>query len=83
MGLAMERKDGVRVKSVTTNGAAAMAGVIPGDSIVEIDSTDVKSVGDVRLALLDKQPGDHITMHIQRNDGAGKKDLTLELALQM
>jgi uncharacterized iron-regulated protein len=83
MGLAMERGDGVHVKSVAPSGAAAMAGVMPGDGIVKIDMTDVRSVGDVRLALLDKRPGDRITMHIQRKNGAGREDLTFELLLQM
>jgi membrane-associated protease RseP (regulator of RpoE activity) len=83
MGLAMERKDGVRVKSVTPGGAAAMAGIMKDDRIVKIDTTDVKSAGDVRLALLDKQPGDRIVMRVERKNGPAKEDLTVELVLGM
>jgi uncharacterized iron-regulated protein len=83
MGLAMERKDGVRVKSVTPGGAAAMAGIMKDDRIVKIDTTDVKSVGDVRLALLDKQPGERIVMRVERKNGPAKEDLTVELVLGM
>jgi uncharacterized iron-regulated protein len=82
MGLAMERNDGVRVKSVTPNGPAATAGIMPADRILKIDTTEVKSVGDVRLALLDKEPGDRITIRIQRKNDADTEDLTFELVLQ-
>jgi uncharacterized iron-regulated protein len=82
MGLAMERSDGVRVKSVAPNGPAAKAGIMPKDRILRINTEEVKSVGDVRLALLDKRAGDRITMHVQRNNATATEDLTFELALE-
>ncbi len=79
MGFTMARRDGVRVKDLMRGGAAATSGLKPNDRIVKIDGEEVKSVGDVRLALLDKKPGDHIRIGIQRNNA---EDLTFDLALQ-
>ena len=82
MGLVTERHDGVRVKEVTAGGPAAIMGIKPNDQVVKIDGEDVKSLGDFRLALLDKKPGDRITMRIHRNNAAGPEDLTFDLTLQ-
>jgi uncharacterized iron-regulated protein len=81
MGIVMELSDGVRVKDVTPGGAAADSGIKPKDRIVTVDGEEVKSVGDVRLALLNKKAGDHVVMCVQRNSAAGTQDFTLEFAL--
>ena len=82
MGFAMERRDGVRVKEVTPGGPAAGVGIKPDDRIVKIDGEDVKSIGDVRLALLDRKPGDRLALRIERNNGTGPEDLIFEVQLQ-
>jgi uncharacterized iron-regulated protein len=82
MGIAMEVSDGVRVKSVTPGSPATDAGIKPKDRIVAIDDHDVKSQGDVRLALLDKKPGDPILMRVQRDGASGTERLMFEMKLQ-
>jgi uncharacterized iron-regulated protein len=82
MGIAMEMRNGVRVKDVTPGSPAAASGVKPQDRIVAIDDQNVKSIGDVRLALMDKKSGDHIALHIQRDGPSQPEDLTVDLQLQ-
>jgi uncharacterized iron-regulated protein len=82
MGIVMELRDGVRVKNVTRGGPAADSGIKPKDRIVAIGGEEVKSIGDARLALLNQKPGDHVVMHIQRDNVAGTEDLTFDLTLR-
>ena len=83
MGITMEVSEGVRIKSVTPGGPADEKGMNPKDRIVAIDDQDIRSLGDIRLALLDKKPGDPIVAHIMRDDASGKtEDLVFQLKLQ-
>jgi S1-C subfamily serine protease len=82
MGIALDRSDGVRVKGVTPGGPAAHSGIKPNDHIVALEGVDIKSTGDVRLALLDKKPGDHVLIQVRRQDAAGTQDLRFEITLQ-
>ena len=68
----------VSVKSVSANGAAAQAGLRAGDRIVEIDGQPVHSLADFRLALLDKKPGKHVRLWIQRE----KVEMAVQLTLK-
>jgi hypothetical protein len=80
MGIAMSANDGaVTVKQITPRGAAALSGMMLKDRIAAVDDQVVKSVGDVRLALQDKKPGDRVTLQIQRNEA---DHLKIELQLQ-
>jgi len=82
MGIVMESSNGVRVKSVTSGGPAAESGVKPKDRIVAIDHEEVKSVGDVRLALFNKKAGDPVVMRVQHDGAVGTEDFTFEMKLQ-
>lgn len=68
---------GARIVSVTPNGAAAQAGLQPGDVIVQIDGkavTDVPSLGD---ALVSKNPGEKVPVQVYR----GSQQLTVNVTL--
>jgi len=78
MGIVMDFRDGVRVKSLTPGGPAATSGIQPQDRIMKIGDQNVNSVGDLRLALMDRNPGDRIALHIRR----GSQDLDFEVVLQ-
>jgi uncharacterized iron-regulated protein len=78
MGVTLNSTSEVSVKSVSANGAAAQAGLHAGDRIVAIDAEPVHSLADFRLALLDKKPGKHVRLRIQR----GKEEMTVQLTLK-
>jgi len=68
---------GVLVAEVTQGGAAAKAGIRNGDVIVKIDDTDVKSRSDLTNYLLNKKPGDQVTIGLYR----GNQQLTVKVTL--
>ena len=78
----MDVRDGVRVKEVTAGGAAAATGIQAKDHIVSIDGSEIKSQGDLRLALLDKKPGEHVLVRVQRVSASEPADLDFDLTLQ-
>ena len=82
MGIVTEVRDGVRVKEATPGGPAAETGIQPQDRIVAIDDGQIKSLGDVRFALLDRKPGDRIAVRVERTGAAGTEELVLSLTLQ-
>jgi S1-C subfamily serine protease len=60
-----------RIRSLDPAGAAEKAGLKRGDALVEVDGQPVKTVGDVRLALWDKKPGQRILVRIRRGGRLG------------
>jgi uncharacterized iron-regulated protein len=67
LGVSLEEKNGEgRIRSLTPNGAAAKAGLKPGDILTDIDGQPVKSVADMHLALWDKKPGDRVRVTVRR-----------------
>ena len=52
--------------AVTAPGAALKAGLKKGDVLVEVDGQSVKTTGDVRVALWDKKPGQHVVVEARR-----------------
>ena len=82
MGIAVELRDGVCVQDVTPGGPAGESGIRPNDRIVAIDDEQVKSPGDVNLALLDKKAGDIVEMRVQRSGASGTEDLVFEIRLR-
>lgn len=71
--------EGVLVLNVFENSAAAKAGIIPtvrnrrgeielGDIITGLNNDDIKTQGDLLLALEKYQPGDKITLRVFRGD---------------
>jgi uncharacterized iron-regulated protein len=82
LGISMNTSNGVRAREVTPGGAAAQAGIRPKDRIVSIDGEPVRALTDVRLALLDKQPGDRISVGVERDEAVGAEQLSFQLTLQ-
>jgi len=79
MGIVMDQIGGITAREVTAGGAAAQAGIQPKDRIVAINDAPVQSVSDVRIALLDKRPGDRVSLRVQT---AAEQERTLELTLK-
>jgi uncharacterized iron-regulated protein len=86
IGIAMDRSrdrtDGVTIKTVSPDSAASKAGFRSGDRIVAIDGQPIHSQGDVQLALLDKEPGQHLSLRAERQDASGRQEITADLTLQ-
>lgn len=86
MGITMDRgpdnNDGVRIKTVSPDSAAAKAGLQPDDRIVAIDGQPTHIQGDVQLALLDKEPGQHLSVRADRRGASGRQEITADLILQ-
>lgn len=76
--LGLSSDDGVLVFQVSPGGAAANAGVEPGDVIVKFDGKDIASVEDLYAALRDKKPGDRVPMTVLRDNNATNLTITLD-----
>jgi len=57
---------GALIAAVQANGAAAQAGLKPGDVIVQVDNTAINSASDLTDALVNYNPGDVVTLGIVR-----------------
>ncbi len=64
-GLPVSR--GVLVVDVESGGPADQAGIQPGDIIVRLDDRDISSTDDLQAALSTHQPGDEVTLVVNRN----------------
>lgn len=79
MGIRLELDDSVSAGSVLPDSAAAHAGIQAEDRIIAVAGRPITGLADLRLALLDKRPGDRVIVTVQRADRAD--DLALELTL--
>lgn len=61
-----QRDDNVLIAEVAAEGAAKRAGLQKGDLLLAIDGDRMSSVADVKIALLDKQPGERIRVNVER-----------------
>ncbi|RMG04383.1 MAG: PDZ domain-containing protein [Nitrospirae bacterium] len=61
-----ETPDGLRIKRVIKGGPADKAGLEEADIILEIDGEKVKDISDLKIALFDKRPGDHLVVKVRR-----------------
>ena len=68
---------GALIVNMTSNSAAAAAGLKPGDVIVQIDNTPVTDVQSLSDALMSKSPGDTVTVAVYR----GSQQLTFHVTL--
>lgn len=74
--------EGLHIKEVMPSGAADRAGMKQKDIIKSIDGKPVAEIGDVKIALLDKKDGDHLSVEIERQRMLfGAKKLTLDVKL--
>ncbi len=76
LGVYLAEGDGVRVERVVEDSVADSSGVLPGDSILAVDGTEISSRADLLAVLGDLSPGDAVAARIER-DGA---ELELDLA---
>jgi uncharacterized iron-regulated protein len=58
----------VEIIQVSPHGKAGTAGIRPGDIILAIDGFPVTTVGDLKAGLMDKEPGDQVTLKLKRDD---------------
>ncbi len=68
---------GVLITSVQSGGAAAHAGLQAGDVIVQVDNTPVVDTSTFSDALLNKDPGNTVAVHIYR----GTQQMTMNVTL--
>jgi S1-C subfamily serine protease len=70
--------EGAFITEVVPGSAADEAGLQEGDVIIEIDGDEVTESGQVREAILDKEPGDTIELRIVRTGEERTVEATLE-----
>ncbi|MEG2948104.1 MAG: trypsin-like peptidase domain-containing protein [Raoultibacter sp.] len=70
-------KEGAYISSVASDSAAAKAGVKEGDIITKFNNTHIASANDLILAIRSVNPGDKVTLEVNR-DGENK---TMEATL--
>ncbi|MDH3672451.1 MAG: ChaN family lipoprotein [Gammaproteobacteria bacterium] len=68
LGIYMQKKEtSVVVEDLVPQGGAAKAGLTKGDQLVAIHGEAIETLGDVKIALLDKRPGDRINITVKRD----------------
>ena len=84
MGILMgnDSDQGIAVEGLSPGSAASTAGIKEGDRIVQINSNEITSRADVKLELLNLEPGDEISVLVTRPGllwGDEQLQFTLEL----
>lgn len=74
-GLAVET--GAYVAAVSDGSGAASAGLQVGDIITKFDGTSVESASDLMLDVRTKNPGDKVTLEVNRNGATQEMEVTL------
>ncbi|MCI5123066.1 MAG: PDZ domain-containing protein, partial [Candidatus Electrothrix sp. AR5] len=62
------RPSRVKILDVSPLGKAGEAGLQKGDVVLAVDNTQVATIGDLKIALLDKKPGETVQLNIVRKD---------------
>lgn len=70
--------DGALIENVAANGPAAVAGLMPGDVIIGVDSTSVVSAADVSAVLSGARPGQVLAVHARRGAAGFTAQVTLQ-----
>ncbi len=77
--------NGVRVESLIPDSGAAQAGMRAKDRIVAIDGQGVSRLADLKFALMDKRPGEHVRVKVARESVwpiGSSEELELNVTLQ-
>ena len=72
--------EGIYVAKVDPDGAAASAGIEKGDVIIGIDGTKVNKMAELQEILVNKHPGDKVTLTFRHNKKKMEKTVTLKNA---
>jgi uncharacterized iron-regulated protein len=59
----------LRIIRISPHGKAVEAGVKEKDVILSLDNQEVEDISDIKIILLDKRPGDTVTMKVLREGG--------------
>ena len=73
---------GLRIQNVLPESGARQAGIKAGDRLMRIADQPIHSLPNVRLALLDKSPGDTVSVTIERNGQDLPQEMVLTVTLQ-
>jgi S1-C subfamily serine protease len=68
---------GVIVADVEADSAAEAAGLQPGDVIVKLDDQAIATIDDLQTAITSHQPGDQVTLTVNRNGTEQQMPVTL------
>jgi putative serine protease PepD len=71
-------REGARVQELSPGGAAAQAGLEPGDLIVKVDEQDISSVDELILAVRQNEVGDTVTLTYVRQGQTRTAQVTLQ-----
>jgi serine protease Do len=75
--LGLDKDSGVILSDVAPDSAAEAAEVQPGDVVLSIDGKPMREARDLVLAVFEREPGDQLTMEIQR----GKERMSKTVAI--
>jgi S1-C subfamily serine protease len=70
--------EGADVENVTTGGAAAAAGIQPGDVITSFDGRSIGGSDELQVAVIDHQPGQTVTVKFARQGQQHSVAVTLQ-----
>lgn len=83
MGVFLDDRDkGVYVGKLDTGSGAAAAGIHKGDRILSVDGFDVNDYADIKIALLDRKPGDRVAVSVER-DGLFSSSHQLDFEVEL
>ncbi|MCI5121997.1 MAG: PDZ domain-containing protein [Candidatus Electrothrix sp. AUS4] len=63
-----DRPSRVEITDISPLGKASEADLQQGDLILAVDNSPITSIGDLKIALLDKKPGETVQLNIVRKD---------------
>jgi uncharacterized iron-regulated protein len=83
MGIFMEEADGqgVRVTRVLEDSGAGRAGLSSGDLITALDGRPVSTPSDVKIAMIDRGPGDRVQITLERSTDGSTRTMDYEVTL--
>ncbi len=73
---------GLRIQNILPESGARQAGLQTSDRLLSVADQAIYSLQDVRLALLDKSPGEAILVTIKRDEQGSPQEMVLTVTLQ-
>ncbi|MCI5223192.1 MAG: PDZ domain-containing protein, partial [Candidatus Electrothrix sp. AR4] len=67
----------VKISGISPLGKAGEAGLKKDDVITAVDNSQVSTIGDLKIALIDKKPGETVQLNIVRKDQVMKLKVEL------